>query len=147
MAPLPPLADVRTSAAANSPDVRAAEASVQQETSGVGVARGGVLPSVSFDYFYGINANQFATYDPEGNRLLGSVAQVQLNVPLWNWGAAQSKLQQAQLRDAGGEGAISRWRSGSCRPTSARFTAKPRSPATRSRRCANRSISRPKACG
>ena len=30
--------------------------------------------------------------------LLGSVAQVQLNVPLWNWGAAQSKLKQAQLR-------------------------------------------------
>jgi outer membrane protein TolC len=71
---------------------------VQQETFGVGVARGGVLPSVSFDYFYGINANDFATYDPEGHRLLGSVAQVQLNVPLWNWGAAQSKLKQAQLR-------------------------------------------------
>ena len=53
---------------------------------------------MSFDYFYGINANQFATYDPEGHRLLGSVAQVQLNVPLWNWGAAQSKLKQAQLR-------------------------------------------------
>ena len=71
---------------------------MQQETFGVGVARGGVLPSVSFDYFYGINANDFATYDPEGHRLLGSVAQVQLNVPLWNWGAAQSKLKQAQLR-------------------------------------------------
>jgi outer membrane protein TolC len=71
---------------------------VQQETLGVGVARGGVLPSVSFDYFYGINANEFAIYDPEGHRLLGSVAQVQLNVPLWNWGAAQSKLKQAQLR-------------------------------------------------
>ena len=71
---------------------------MQQETFGVGVARGGVLPSVSFDYFYGINANDFATYDPEGHRLLGSVAQVQLNVPLWNWGAAQSRLTQAHLR-------------------------------------------------
>ena len=89
---------MKATAVANSPDVRAAEASVQQETFGVGVARGGVLPSLSFDYFYGINANQFATYDPEGHRLLGSVAQVQLNVPLWNWGAAQSKLTQAQLR-------------------------------------------------
>jgi outer membrane protein len=98
MIPLVPLADLKTTAVANSPDVRAAEASVQQETMGVGVARGGVLPSVSFDYFYGINANEFATYDPEGHRLLGSVAQVQLNVPLWNWGAAQSKLKQAQLR-------------------------------------------------
>jgi len=36
--------------------------------------------------------------DPEGHRLLGSVAQVQLVVPIFNWGAAQSKLRQAQLR-------------------------------------------------
>jgi outer membrane protein len=96
--PLLPLVDVRASAVGNSPDVRAAEASVQQESLGVGVARGGVLPSLSFDYWYGINANDFATYDPEGHRLLGSVAQVSLNVPLWNWGAAQSKLKQAELR-------------------------------------------------
>jgi len=98
LTPLPPLSDVRTTAIATSPDVRVAEASVQQETLGVGVARGGVLPSVSFDYWYGINANQFAIYNPEGNRLLGSVAQVSLNVPLWNWGAGQSKLAQARLR-------------------------------------------------
>ena len=98
MMPLLPLAELRSSAVTNSPDVRVAAASVQQESFGVGVARGGVLPSLSFDYFYGINANEFATYDPEGHRLLGSVAQVQLNVPLWNWGAAQSKLKQAQLR-------------------------------------------------
>jgi len=98
LAPLPGLTDVRTAALASSPDVRAAEASVQQETLGVGIARGGLLPSFSFDYWYGINANQFATYDPEGHRLLGSVAQVSLNVPLWNWGAGQSKLAQARLR-------------------------------------------------
>jgi outer membrane protein TolC len=95
---LPALTDVRTTAIAASPDVRAAEASVQQETLGVGVARGGVLPSLTFDYWYGINANEFAIYDPEGHRLLGSVAQVSLNVPIWNWGAAQSKLAQARLR-------------------------------------------------
>ena len=98
MVPLLPLAALKESAVTNSPELRVAEASVQQQTLGVGVARGGVLPSVAFDYFYGINANEFATYDPEGHRLLGSVAQVQLNVPLWNWGAAQSKLKQAQLR-------------------------------------------------
>jgi outer membrane protein TolC len=96
--PLPPLNDMKAIAVASSPDVRAAEASVQQETLGVGVARGGVLPSLSFDYFYGINANEFGTVDPEGHKLLGSVAQVQLSVPIFNWGAAQSKLRQAQLR-------------------------------------------------
>jgi outer membrane protein TolC len=104
LAPLPARADITASAQANNPDVRAASAALQQETSGIEIARGGVLPSVSFDYFYGINANQFATHDPEGNLLLGSVAQVQLNVPLWGWGAAQSKLKQAHLREEAAKG-------------------------------------------
>jgi outer membrane protein TolC len=98
LVPLLPLTDLKAAAITGSPDIRVAEASVQQETFAVGAARGGVLPSISFDYFYGIDANQFATYDPAGHRLLGSVAQVQLNVPLWTWGAAQSKLTQARLR-------------------------------------------------
>jgi outer membrane protein TolC len=66
--------------------------------SDIGVARGAVLPSVSFDYFYGINANEFAARGPEGERLLGSVAQAQMTVPLWTWGATQSKLRQARLK-------------------------------------------------
>ena len=99
MMPLPPLDTVRSAAAGTNPDVRAAEASVQQATSDIGVARGGLLPSVSFDYFYGINANQFAIYNPEGERLLGSVFQAQMTVPLWTWGATQSKLRQAHLRE------------------------------------------------
>jgi outer membrane protein TolC len=96
--PLPPLDTIKTAATGYSPDLRAAEASLQQETSGVAVARGEYLPSVSFDYFYGINANQFAIYNPEGNRLLGSSFQAQLTLPMWNWGATQSKLRQAHLR-------------------------------------------------
>ena len=89
---------VKATATGYSPDVKSAEASVQQGVSEIGVARGGVLPSLSFDYFYGINANQFAITNPDGLRLLGSVVQAQVNVPLWNWGAAQSKLRQAELR-------------------------------------------------
>jgi len=98
VAPLPPLDTIKTAATGYSPELRAAEASLQQETSGVSVARGAYLPSVSFDYFYGINANQFAIYNPQGNRLLGSSFQAQLTLPLWNWGATQSRLRQAHLR-------------------------------------------------
>jgi outer membrane protein TolC len=95
---LPPLDSVQTTARQSSPDVRAAEASVLQETSNVTSARSAQLPSLSFDYWYGINANQFAIYNPDGERLLGSVWQAQVSVPLWNWGATQSKLRQAHLR-------------------------------------------------
>jgi outer membrane protein TolC len=98
VAPLPVLTEMNAAAVGSSPDLRAAQASVLQETTGVGIARGIVLPVLSFDYFYGINANQFAVRNPEGNRLLGSVFQAQLTVPLWTWGAGQSKLRQAHLR-------------------------------------------------
>ena len=98
VAPLPPLAGVTEAATAASPEVKAAEASVQVGRFDVQAARGALLPSVSFDYFYGINANQFAATGPDGERLLGSVVQAQLEVPLWNWGAAQSKKRQAELR-------------------------------------------------
>jgi outer membrane protein TolC len=98
VAPLPPLAGVKEAATGSSPDVRVAEASVQQGLSDIGVARGGLLPSISFDYFYGINANQFAAHNPEGQLLLGSVVQAQMTVPLWSWGATQSKMRQAELK-------------------------------------------------
>jgi outer membrane protein TolC len=96
--PLPPIDDVRR-AVLESPEVRAAQATLQQGTADIAVARGGILPSVSFDYFYGINANQFAVYNPDGQRLLGSVFQAQMTVPLWSWGAAQSKMRQAEIRE------------------------------------------------
>ncbi len=103
-APLPPLDEVRARASENSPDLKAAQAALQQESFSVGSARSGYLPSLSFDYFYGINANQFATHspptpqNPNGFNLLGSVVQAQMNLPLWNWGATQSKVRQAELR-------------------------------------------------
>ena len=102
--PLPALEEVKAKATATSPELAAAQATINQETAGVSAARSGYLPSVSFDYFYGINANQFAVYDPEGHRLLGSAAQAQMTVPLWSWGAVQSKLRQAELRRRQAEG-------------------------------------------
>lgn len=97
-ATLPEFPAVQTLAAQNNPDIRAAQAAVLQSNYELGVARAGFYPSLSFDYFFGINANQFAIHDPEGRNLLGSVAQVQMTVPIWTWGAARSKVRQAQLR-------------------------------------------------
>ena len=98
MLPLPPMTAMSGAALAASPDVAAAQASVLQESAGIGIARGALLPVVSFDLFYGIDANQFAITDPEGFRRLGYVAQIQATVPLWTWGAGSSKLRQAELK-------------------------------------------------
>jgi outer membrane protein TolC len=95
---LPPFEDIQARATRSNPDLRAAQATVTQQTFEIKSARAGLYPTLSFDYFYGISANQFAAHDPEGHNLLGSVAQAQLTVPLWTWGAARSKVRQAELR-------------------------------------------------
>jgi outer membrane protein TolC len=98
--PLPALAEVQQRAAQDNPDVRAALAIVQQAGHEVTGARGGYLPSLSLDYWYGIDAPQFAVNGPNGFSNLGSAAAATLNIPIWNWGATQSRIKQAELRRA-----------------------------------------------
>ena len=43
-----------------SPELRAAEESVRQEEFHIKIARAAYLPTLSFDYFFGINSRQFA---------------------------------------------------------------------------------------
>ncbi len=61
-------------------------------------SRYGCLPLIRLDFLYGLDANQFALHDAEGNRNLGAGAQVTVNIPIWNWGATKSKVKQAELK-------------------------------------------------
>ncbi|MGH9411476.1 MAG: TolC family protein [Vicinamibacterales bacterium] len=98
-APLPPFASVQTQAERNNPALAAAAASLRQADQDIWVARGEILPSVSFDYFYGLDSNQFAA-TVDGYRNLGSSVVASLNVPLWNWGATGAHIAAARLRAA-----------------------------------------------
>jgi outer membrane protein TolC len=95
---LPPLAEIQALASRNSPDIRAAEATVQEQRFEFKSVRAELLPALSFDYFWGINANEFAIHDPYGRNNLASVAQAQVNIPIWNWGVTRSRMKQAELR-------------------------------------------------
>lgn len=97
---LPTLAEVQQRAARDNPDVRAALEAVHAANSNVTVARAGYLPTLSLDYWYGIDAAQFAVNAPNGASNLGSAAAATLNIPIWNWGATQSRIKQAELRRA-----------------------------------------------
>lgn len=99
--PLPTLAEVQERAARDNPDLRAALAAVQESNHGVFGARAGYLPSLTLDYFYGIDATRFATHTVfNGQKFsnLGSSAVATLDIPIWNWGATQSRVKQAELR-------------------------------------------------
>lgn len=95
--PLPPINEVQAAATRNNPDLMAALATVTMAQAGVGAARAGYLPRLTLDYWYGIDATNFAIYGPDHVRNLGYAAAATLNIPIWNWGATQSKVRQANL--------------------------------------------------
>jgi outer membrane protein TolC len=95
---LPALAEVQEMAKKNNPEVHAAFAALGLADKEVSVARAGHLPTLTVDWLYGIDANQFATYDRNGNRNLGYGAVASLNIPVFSWGATQSKVKQAELQ-------------------------------------------------
>jgi outer membrane protein TolC len=95
---LPPFPEIQAMASRNSPDMRAAQALVQQQTHAVTSAQWAMRPQLSFDYFFGINANEFALNNRQNLNNLGSVAQAQLTIPVWTWGAARSKVRQAEFQ-------------------------------------------------
>ncbi len=95
--PLPSLEEVRTLAQKDNPDLRAAFAQLSVARNDVLVAWSGHLPSLSFDYWYGIDATHFAVR-ANGVQNLGYAAAATLNLPIWDWGAVQSKVKQAELK-------------------------------------------------
>lgn len=95
---LPPMNELREMAAKNNPELQAAFASLAVANKQVRLAWAGYLPSLSVDMLYGIDANQFAKRSPEGLQNLGYSGVATLNIPVWNWGATQSKVRQAELQ-------------------------------------------------
>ena len=94
---LPPMAEVQQMAQKNNPELSAAFAALEAANREVTVARAGHLPTLVLDYFYGIDANHFAV-STDGIRNLGYSAAATLNIPVWHWGAIESRVKQAELQ-------------------------------------------------
>ena len=94
---LPSFAEVESAGQKNNPDLRAALAGYQVANHEVTSAWGALLPSLSLDYFYGIDSNKFAIRT-DGLRNLGYSAVATLQIPIFSWGSDRSKLKQAELR-------------------------------------------------
>ncbi|MEO8593320.1 MAG: TolC family protein [Candidatus Solibacter sp.] len=97
-APLGAFAEIETLAQKNNPEIRAAQSTITQETYGIKSARSGLYPTLAVDYFFGLQANQYAVHNELGQNNLGNSVVASLNFPIWNWGAARSKVRQAELK-------------------------------------------------
>jgi outer membrane protein TolC len=97
-APLAAFPEIAALAGKNNPEIRAANLAIAQETFGIKSARAEMLPVLSVDYFFGIQARQYALHDELGQNNLGNYVVASVNVPVWNWGATRSKVKQAELK-------------------------------------------------
>jgi outer membrane protein TolC len=101
--PLPSYQEAEKIAGDANPQLAVAVASLKAANQEVAVAWNSFLPSLSLDYFYGIDSNQFAAngFDPltrQTFRNLGYSATATLQLPIWNWGASRSKVKSADLQ-------------------------------------------------
>lgn len=99
---LPAFVKAQQEAAANDPQVDAALKTEKAARKALAAARFGYLPTLSFDYYFGIDANALAmqTTQPDGSRIqnLGYSATGTLSVPLFTWGATHSKVKVAEYQ-------------------------------------------------
>ncbi len=97
---LPPRDQAEAQAAHWNPELSIAETNAKAAGKDLSAARLGFLPSLTFDYYYGIDANQFATEFrlPDGRvaQNLGYSALGSLNVPIFTWGSTWSKVRDAK---------------------------------------------------
>jgi outer membrane protein TolC len=94
---MPELSEAQDLASRNNPELKAAVAAMRASEQEVTSAIGEHLPTLSMNYFYGIDATQYAT-KTDGVNNLGYQVSATVNLPIWNWGATQSRVKQAQLR-------------------------------------------------
>lgn len=108
---LPTPGEAQATALEANPYLQSARSGLTQAEAAATVARYAYLPSLAFNFYYGIDANQLAINSknalgtsqsqlpnvPVSNRQnLGYAADITLDIPLWNWGATRSRVRQAE---------------------------------------------------
>ena len=104
---LPDRQDVEAAARTNNPEVRSAIATLQASQAATQAAWAGLVPDLSLNYTYGIDAPQFAANGPDGARNLGYSAGVTVDIPVWDWLTSERKVKEARMRATASKVALS----------------------------------------
>ena len=102
----PSFAELKTMAEKENPELKAADAAVQQASFDVRSARNAFLPSLTLEANYGMEANALKFHsspaaEPGVGPLpnLGYFLTFNLSIPIFDWGSTRSKVRQAQTKE------------------------------------------------
>jgi outer membrane protein TolC len=108
---LPTQGEAQATALQANPELQSARSGITEAQAAATVARYAYLPSLSLNFYYGIDANQVAastnhTLGTSQSQLpntivqnrqnLGYAGDLTLDIPIWNWGSTRSKVRQAE---------------------------------------------------
>ncbi|HKO01833.1 MAG TPA: TolC family protein [Thermoanaerobaculia bacterium] len=105
--PLPQSADLReiegitNAGVARRPEVTQLNAELRAATADVSGARTQYLPGITYSVDHGFDAGSLSREELKAHT--GTLATASIDVPLFDWGATQSRLRQAQLRARGAQ--------------------------------------------
>ena len=103
---LPDQQTIEAAASRNNPDLRSALEALHAAHSEVLAARASYLPSLGFNYTWGIDAPQFAVNGPDDVRNLGYSASASIDFPLWDWFATHDRVRQSELDEKAAQAAL-----------------------------------------
>lgn len=98
MMTLPDQNEIERLAAQANPELQSATAGLTAANANLLAARADYLPSLSFDYYYGLDAPMFARVGPLGERFLGYSASAGINIPVWDWFTTHDRVKQSEVR-------------------------------------------------
>lgn len=99
--PLEPQSAFTTDANNHNPSLTEASSLLRAAQMDLNGTRASYLPALTLNYFYGIDAPQFALNGPGGERNLGYAAIATLDIPVWDWFATHHRVQQkTSIRNA-----------------------------------------------
>ncbi|KAA6460274.1 TolC family protein [Acidobacteria bacterium AB60] len=96
--PLPDRPSVEAAARAYSPEIKSAMASLQMSRAQTLNSWAGLLPDLALNYTYGIDAPQFASKGPNGERNLAYSASATVDFPIWDWLTSERKIKESRIR-------------------------------------------------
>lgn len=101
MLPLGTKDELQSATNHDNPEIANASANLRAADFDLAGARAAYLPDLSLNYYYGIDAPQFAINGPDGARNLGYAGMVTLDIPVWDWFTTHNHVRQkASLRNA-----------------------------------------------
>jgi outer membrane protein TolC len=104
---LPERAAVEDAAGKNNAEMKSALASLQMAKANSYSAKAALMPELSMNVTYGVDAPQLAKNGPDGVKNLGYAGSATLDIPVWDWLTSERKIKASKILEGAAQTQVS----------------------------------------